>query len=178
VCLSPCLLVCVHVFGCISRVCVCLSCVVASLLTCFTSGSSPIGSLASSVARQLLKKQEETVSAEGEAVAQDDSSSSNDDEEKDEEEQEKKNAKSAPAAARSTQRDPDEEDPQNDYDPSKRQPEYAHARKSWIWELNLLANHVHPTVSKVLCQLLLVSWLSWLLLFQFVLVVRFVPMHC
>lgn len=49
----------------------------------------------------------------------------------------------------------DEEDEELLYDPRKREPEFAHASSSPLWELLPLLSHYHPTVSLHARQLLL-----------------------
>lgn len=51
--------------------------------------------------------------------------------------------------------DDDEEDVKPLYDPRKREPEFAHASSSPLWELLPLLSHYHPTVSLHARQLLL-----------------------
>ncbi|KAI9450958.1 CBF-domain-containing protein [Russula earlei] len=41
-----------------------------------------------------------------------------------------------------------------EYDPYKREPQYAHAQSSAIWELTTLVHHAHPTVALLARQLL------------------------
>lgn len=41
-----------------------------------------------------------------------------------------------------------------DYDPYKREPQYAHAQSSALWELTTLVNHTHPTIALLARQLL------------------------
>jgi ribosome biogenesis protein MAK21 len=42
----------------------------------------------------------------------------------------------------------------SNYDPAKREPEYANARASPVYELLVLTSHYHPTVKKWACGLL------------------------
>jgi len=103
-----------------------------------------IYSMVSSTARELLKAKEET---DAKQVDGDDAAA-----------QDKKGQEEKPTSEvvsrTSTVREDDLDDPQNEYDPAKRQPEFACARQSWLWELNLLGHHAHPTVAKFAKQLL------------------------
>ena len=45
----------------------------------------------------------------------------------------------------------------SDYDPYHRNPQFCHAENSCIWELEMLAEHFHPTVSLFAKQILKVG---------------------
>ena len=61
----------------------------------------------------------------------------------------------APAKRNSKSSKDDERDEKRLYDPRKREPEFAHASCSPLWELSPLLSHYHPTVSLHARQLLL-----------------------
>jgi ribosome biogenesis protein MAK21 len=60
-----------------------------------------------------------------------------------------------------TSKDSDGKDNFGPYDPLKREPSYARAQNSCLWELDQLACHFHPSVSKFATSLLKGEYITY-----------------